>query len=92
MLCSPVRERVTQRKADLRKLFKYLKDRLLKEFHLVSHYQWVATAVRKIPVQLKELSNNLNCLKRKQTVLENTPLSLEIFKNSLESRWLWKNG
>ena len=66
MLYRPVRESPTQRKADLRKLFKYLKDRLLKEeFHVVSQNRSMATAVRNISVQLKELANNLNCLKRK---------------------------
>lgn len=66
MLYSPVRESPTQRKTDPRKLFKYLKDRLWQEeFHVVSQNRRMATAVRNISVQLKELANYLNCLKRK---------------------------
>ena len=66
MLYRTIRQSLTQRKVDLRELFKYLKDKMLKEeFHVDSQNWWMATAVRKISVQLKEPSNNLDCLQRK---------------------------
>lgn len=70
-----------------------ISKRLLKEeFYLISGNQWMTTALKeKIPAHLKELSNNLNCLKRKWTLLENSSLSPEIKNIALESFWLWKN-
>ena len=66
MLYRTIRQSLTQRKVDLRELFKYLKDKMLKEeFHVDSQNWWMATAVRKISVQLKEPSNNLDFLQRK---------------------------
>ena len=66
MLYRTIRQSLTQRKVDLRELFKYLKDKMLKEeFHVDSQNWWMATAVRNISVQLKEPSNNLDCLQRK---------------------------
>ena len=70
MLYRPIRESLTQRKVDLRELFRYQKDKMLKEFRVDSQNWWMATAVRKISVQLKEPSNNLDCLQRKETVLK----------------------
>lgn len=66
MLYRTIRQSLTQRKVDLRELFKYLKDKMLKEeFHVDSQNWWMATAVRKISVELKEPSNNLDFLQRK---------------------------
>ena len=65
MLYRPIRENLTQRKVDLGELFRYQKDKMLKEFHVDSQNWWMATAVRKISVQLKEPSNNPDCLQRK---------------------------
>ena len=92
MLYRPIRESLTQRKVDLRELFRYPKDKMLKEFRVDSQNWWMATAVRKISVQLKEPSNNLDCLQRKETVLKYSSLSLEVLKNSLESHWFWQSG
>ena len=91
LLYSPARERLTQRKADGRKLFKYLKDRPLKEeFQVVSPNQWMATAGRKISVQVKEFSYILNYLKGKETVLVYSSLSVKTLKNNLDTQWLGK--